>query len=145
MSHLFTVITLSVELLNVPDLIKLLILSLSMAIKGYKMPLQTKDLWSLNHRDTSKVTVTKLLKEWEKEQTKAKRYAFKRRRGGMDEWGMYCSFLNDTDQTKCFPVHLCHSCKSLVSKCMKTVPMLTYKDSRLLGEIRLKQETGELL
>uniref|UniRef100_A0AAQ5XS94 ATP-binding cassette, sub-family C (CFTR/MRP), member 3 n=1 Tax=Amphiprion ocellaris TaxID=80972 RepID=A0AAQ5XS94_AMPOC len=46
----------------------------SLAIKGYKMPLQAKDLWSLNHRDTSKVMVPKLLKEWEKEQAKAKRY-----------------------------------------------------------------------
>ncbi|XP_070783133.1 ATP-binding cassette sub-family C member 3 [Enoplosus armatus] len=44
----------------------------SMAIKGYKMPLETKDLWSLNQRDSSKVTVPKLLNEWEKEQTKAK-------------------------------------------------------------------------
>lgn len=80
----------SVELLNVPNLIKLWILSLSMAIKGYKMPLQSKDLWSLNLRDSSKVTVPKLLKEWEKEQAKAKRYVCKRRGGGMDEWGMYC-------------------------------------------------------
>ncbi|XP_037610531.1 canalicular multispecific organic anion transporter 2 isoform X7 [Sebastes umbrosus] len=44
----------------------------SMAIKGYKMPLESKDLWSLNQRDSSKVTVPKLLNEWEKEQTKAK-------------------------------------------------------------------------
>ncbi|XP_074476742.1 ATP-binding cassette sub-family C member 3 isoform X2 [Sebastes fasciatus] len=44
----------------------------SMAIKGYKMPLENKDLWSLNQRDSSKVTVPKLLNEWEKEQTKAK-------------------------------------------------------------------------
>ncbi|XP_070707850.1 ATP-binding cassette sub-family C member 3 isoform X1 [Pempheris klunzingeri] len=43
-----------------------------MAIKGYKMPLQVKDLWSLNQRDSSKVMVPKLLKEWEKEQAKAK-------------------------------------------------------------------------
>uniref|UniRef100_A0AAQ6AM15 ATP-binding cassette, sub-family C (CFTR/MRP), member 3 n=1 Tax=Amphiprion ocellaris TaxID=80972 RepID=A0AAQ6AM15_AMPOC len=43
----------------------------SLAIKGYKMPLQAKDLWSLNHRDTSKVMVPKLLKEWEKEQAKS--------------------------------------------------------------------------
>uniref|UniRef100_A0AAQ6A569 ATP-binding cassette, sub-family C (CFTR/MRP), member 3 n=1 Tax=Amphiprion ocellaris TaxID=80972 RepID=A0AAQ6A569_AMPOC len=48
----------------------------SLAIKGYKMPLQAKDLWSLNHRDTSKVMVPKLLKEWEKEQAKAKRYVY---------------------------------------------------------------------
>ncbi|KAA8581112.1 hypothetical protein FQN60_002693 [Etheostoma spectabile] len=44
----------------------------SMAIKGYKMPLETKDLWSLKERDSSKITVPKLLKEWEKELTKAK-------------------------------------------------------------------------
>lgn len=54
-------------------------LSLSMAIKGYKMPLQVKDLWSLNQRDSSKTMVPKLLKEWEKELTKAKRYMCKRR------------------------------------------------------------------
>ncbi|XP_057681546.1 ATP-binding cassette sub-family C member 3 isoform X2 [Corythoichthys intestinalis] len=44
----------------------------SMAIKGYKMPLEAKDLWSLNPRDSSKAMVPKLLKEWEKEQAKAK-------------------------------------------------------------------------
>ncbi|XP_054455373.1 ATP-binding cassette sub-family C member 3 isoform X2 [Anoplopoma fimbria] len=44
----------------------------SMAIKGYKTPLESKDLWSLNQRDSSKVTVPKLLKEWEKELAKAK-------------------------------------------------------------------------
>uniref|UniRef100_A0A3Q3WCA4 Uncharacterized protein n=1 Tax=Mola mola TaxID=94237 RepID=A0A3Q3WCA4_MOLML len=44
----------------------------SMAIKGYKMPLEAKDLWSLNQRDSSKVMVPNLLKEWEKEQIKAK-------------------------------------------------------------------------
>ncbi|KAF3854047.1 hypothetical protein F7725_014735 [Dissostichus mawsoni] len=44
----------------------------SMAIKGYKMPLETKDLWSLNQRDSSKVTVAKLLDQWEEELTKAK-------------------------------------------------------------------------
>uniref|UniRef100_A0A8D0DC52 ABC-type glutathione-S-conjugate transporter n=1 Tax=Sander lucioperca TaxID=283035 RepID=A0A8D0DC52_SANLU len=49
----------------------------SMAIKGYKMPLETKDLWSLKERDSSKITVPKLLKEWEKELTKAKRYVCK--------------------------------------------------------------------
>ncbi|XP_041671462.1 ATP-binding cassette sub-family C member 3 isoform X2 [Cheilinus undulatus] len=45
----------------------------SMAIKGYKMPLEAKDLWSLNKRDSSKVMVPRLLKEWDKEQAKAKR------------------------------------------------------------------------
>uniref|UniRef100_A0A3B3U9L9 ATP binding cassette subfamily C member 3 n=1 Tax=Poecilia latipinna TaxID=48699 RepID=A0A3B3U9L9_9TELE len=44
----------------------------SLAIKGYKMPLEAKDLWSLNQRDSSKTIVPKLLKEWEKEQTKVK-------------------------------------------------------------------------
>ncbi|XP_043959113.1 ATP-binding cassette sub-family C member 3 isoform X2 [Gambusia affinis] len=44
----------------------------SLAIKGYKMPLEAKDLWSLNERDSSKKIVPKLLKEWEKEQSKIK-------------------------------------------------------------------------
>ena len=43
------------------------------------MPLEAKDLWSLNPRDSSKVMVPKLLKEWEKEQSKAKRYVDKKR------------------------------------------------------------------
>lgn len=43
-----------------------------LAIKGYKMPLEAKDLWSLNQRDHSKVMVPRLLKEWEKEQAKAR-------------------------------------------------------------------------
>uniref|UniRef100_A0A8C6PX67 ABC-type glutathione-S-conjugate transporter n=1 Tax=Nothobranchius furzeri TaxID=105023 RepID=A0A8C6PX67_NOTFU len=42
----------------------------SLAIKGYKMPLEAKDLWSLNQRDSSKVMVPRLLKEWDKEQAK---------------------------------------------------------------------------
>ncbi|XP_047464662.1 ATP-binding cassette sub-family C member 3 isoform X2 [Mugil cephalus] len=44
----------------------------TMAIKGYKKPLEAKDLWSLNERDSSKVMVPKLLREWEKEQAKSK-------------------------------------------------------------------------
>lgn len=44
------------------------------------MPLEAKDLWSLNQRDSSKVMVPNLLKEWEKEQIKAKRFALK------DKW-----------------------------------------------------------
>ncbi|XP_071392423.1 ATP-binding cassette sub-family C member 3 isoform X3 [Centroberyx affinis] len=43
----------------------------SMAIKGYKMPLEAKDLWSLNKHDSSTTVVPKLLKEWEKEHAKA--------------------------------------------------------------------------
>uniref|UniRef100_A0A8C7NCB7 Canalicular multispecific organic anion transporter 2-like n=1 Tax=Oncorhynchus kisutch TaxID=8019 RepID=A0A8C7NCB7_ONCKI len=43
----------------------------SMAIKGYKNPLEAKDLWSLNKRDSSEVVVPKLLREWEVEQAKA--------------------------------------------------------------------------
>lgn len=43
-----------------------------MAVKGYKMPLEAKDLWSLNKRDSSKVMVPRLLNEWEKEEAKAK-------------------------------------------------------------------------
>lgn len=44
----------------------------SMAIKGYKNPLEAKDLWSLNQRDSSKNMVPKLLSEWDKELAKAK-------------------------------------------------------------------------
>lgn len=62
-------------------------LSLRLAIKGYKMPLEVKDLWSLNQRDSSKVMVPKLLKEWEKEQSKDKRYVCERG-GRRDEWEM---------------------------------------------------------
>ncbi|CAB1338215.1 unnamed protein product, partial [Coregonus sp. 'balchen'] len=43
----------------------------SMAIKGYKNPLEAKDLWSLNKGDSSEVVVPKLLREWEVEQAKA--------------------------------------------------------------------------
>ncbi|XP_023687022.1 ATP-binding cassette sub-family C member 3 isoform X2 [Paramormyrops kingsleyae] len=47
----------------------------SMAIKGYKNPLENKDLWSLNKQDSSEVIVPKLLKEWEVEQDKVQREA----------------------------------------------------------------------
>ncbi|XP_055755329.1 ATP-binding cassette sub-family C member 3-like [Salvelinus fontinalis] len=43
----------------------------SMAIKGYKNPLEAKDLWSLNKRDSSEEVVPKLLREWDLEQKKA--------------------------------------------------------------------------
>uniref|UniRef100_A0A8C6TSD5 ABC-type glutathione-S-conjugate transporter n=1 Tax=Neogobius melanostomus TaxID=47308 RepID=A0A8C6TSD5_9GOBI len=43
-----------------------------MAIKGYKKPLEAKDLWSLNQRDSSKNMVPKLLLEWDRELAKAK-------------------------------------------------------------------------
>ncbi|KAI5103035.1 canalicular multispecific organic anion transporter 2 isoform X3, partial [Silurus meridionalis] len=46
-----------------------------MAIKGYKSPLENKDLWSLNEDDSSKVVVPKLLKEWEVEKSKLQRSA----------------------------------------------------------------------
>ncbi|CAL8304688.1 unnamed protein product [Lota lota] len=42
-----------------------------MAVKGYKMPLEAKDLWSLNLHDSSQAVVPKFLGEWEKEQAKA--------------------------------------------------------------------------
>ncbi|XP_069605222.1 ATP-binding cassette sub-family C member 3 isoform X1 [Ranitomeya imitator] len=41
-----------------------------MAILGYKRPLEDKDLWSLNEDDTSKIVVSKLIKEWENEKNK---------------------------------------------------------------------------
>ncbi|NXD67183.1 MRP3 protein, partial [Eolophus roseicapillus] len=44
----------------------------SMAILGYKRPLEDKDLWSLNEDDTSKVIVQQLTKEWDKEKAMCK-------------------------------------------------------------------------
>ncbi|TRY85000.1 hypothetical protein DNTS_016183, partial [Danionella cerebrum] len=44
----------------------------SMAIKGYKSPLESKDLWSLNKRDKSALVVPDLLRHWEMEKTRAK-------------------------------------------------------------------------
>uniref|UniRef100_A0A8C1NE13 ATP-binding cassette, sub-family C (CFTR/MRP), member 3 n=1 Tax=Cyprinus carpio TaxID=7962 RepID=A0A8C1NE13_CYPCA len=43
----------------------------SMAIKGYKSPLENKDLWSLNKQDSSELVVPNLLNEWEMEKSKA--------------------------------------------------------------------------
>uniref|UniRef100_A0A4W4EQU7 ATP-binding cassette, sub-family C (CFTR/MRP), member 3 n=1 Tax=Electrophorus electricus TaxID=8005 RepID=A0A4W4EQU7_ELEEL len=43
----------------------------SMAIKGYRSPLESKDLWSLNKQDTSELVVPNLLGEWEGEKVKA--------------------------------------------------------------------------
>ncbi|KFP60508.1 Canalicular multispecific organic anion transporter 2, partial [Cariama cristata] len=45
----------------------------SMAILGYKRPLEDKDLWSLNEDDTSKFIVQHLGKEWDKEKAECKR------------------------------------------------------------------------
>uniref|UniRef100_A0A672M5A8 ABC-type glutathione-S-conjugate transporter n=1 Tax=Sinocyclocheilus grahami TaxID=75366 RepID=A0A672M5A8_SINGR len=39
----------------------------SMAIKGYKSPLENKDLWSLNKQDSSELVVPNLLNEWEEQ------------------------------------------------------------------------------
>lgn len=44
----------------------------SMAILGYKRPLEDKDLWSLNEDDTSKIIVQQLSGEWDKEKAKCK-------------------------------------------------------------------------
>ncbi|NXE76012.1 MRP3 protein, partial [Cochlearius cochlearius] len=44
----------------------------SMAILGYKRPLEDKDLWSLNEDDTSKIIVQQLSKEWDKEKVECK-------------------------------------------------------------------------
>uniref|UniRef100_A0A8C1ND70 ATP-binding cassette, sub-family C (CFTR/MRP), member 3 n=1 Tax=Cyprinus carpio TaxID=7962 RepID=A0A8C1ND70_CYPCA len=43
----------------------------SMAIKGYKSPLENKDLWSLNKQDSSELVVPNLLNEWEMEKSKS--------------------------------------------------------------------------
>ncbi|NXK95917.1 MRP3 protein, partial [Formicarius rufipectus] len=44
----------------------------SMAIHGYKRPLEEKDLWSLNANDTSKTIVQQLSKEWDREKAGCK-------------------------------------------------------------------------
>ncbi|MBN3310800.1 MRP3 protein, partial [Amia calva] len=44
-----------------------------MAIKGYRNPLENKDLWSLNKQDSSAVIVPNILKEWEVEKAKVQR------------------------------------------------------------------------
>ncbi|XP_074411048.1 ATP-binding cassette sub-family C member 3 isoform X3 [Zonotrichia albicollis] len=44
----------------------------SMAIHGYKRPLEEKDLWSLNKDDTSKTVVQQLSKEWDREKAECK-------------------------------------------------------------------------
>ncbi|KAM3916374.1 multidrug resistance-associated protein 1-like isoform 2-T3 [Leptodactylus fuscus] len=44
-----------------------------MMIQGYKRPLETKDLWSLNKEDTSTEVVPILARNWEKEYLKAKK------------------------------------------------------------------------
>uniref|UniRef100_A0A8D2LEX9 ATP binding cassette subfamily C member 3 n=1 Tax=Varanus komodoensis TaxID=61221 RepID=A0A8D2LEX9_VARKO len=43
----------------------------SMAIQGYKKPLEDKDLWSLNADDKSEVVVQRLQKEWDKQTHKS--------------------------------------------------------------------------
>lgn len=45
-----------------------------MAIQGYKSPLESKDLWSLNKLDRSEGIVSKLLNEWEVEKARIQRY-----------------------------------------------------------------------
>ncbi|XP_074870252.1 ATP-binding cassette sub-family C member 3 isoform X2 [Carettochelys insculpta] len=40
----------------------------SMAIRGYKKPLEDKDLWSLNEADTSNVIIQQLQKEWDRQE-----------------------------------------------------------------------------
>ncbi|XP_014733665.1 PREDICTED: canalicular multispecific organic anion transporter 2 [Sturnus vulgaris] len=44
----------------------------SMAIQGYKRPLEDKDLWSLNKEDTSNSIVQQLSKEWDREKAECK-------------------------------------------------------------------------
>ncbi|KAJ8363811.1 hypothetical protein SKAU_G00126420 [Synaphobranchus kaupii] len=42
----------------------------SMAIKGYRKPLENRDLWSLNKQDSSGVVVPNLLQEWKAENSR---------------------------------------------------------------------------
>ncbi|XP_062859407.1 ATP-binding cassette sub-family C member 3 isoform X2 [Trichomycterus rosablanca] len=66
-----------------------------LAIKGYKHPLESKDLWSLNKDDSSEVVVPKLLKEWEVEKSKAQRMliTFTRQKDMPSWWGFTLAFL----------------------------------------------------
>uniref|UniRef100_A0A8D0F9M8 Canalicular multispecific organic anion transporter 2 n=1 Tax=Strix occidentalis caurina TaxID=311401 RepID=A0A8D0F9M8_STROC len=48
----------------------------SMAVLGYKRPLEDKDLWSLNEDDTSKIIVQQLSKEWDKEKAECKQLLY---------------------------------------------------------------------
>ncbi|XP_053551240.1 multidrug resistance-associated protein 1 isoform X2 [Bombina bombina] len=48
-----------------------------MMVKGYKRPLEDKDLWSLNKEDTSLEVVPVLSKNWDKEYSKAKKQPLK--------------------------------------------------------------------
>ncbi|EMP33031.1 Canalicular multispecific organic anion transporter 2 [Chelonia mydas] len=54
------------------DLELLFLYSYSMAILGYKRPLEDKDLWSLNKEDTSSIIVQQLHKEWDKQKDERK-------------------------------------------------------------------------
>uniref|UniRef100_A0A8C0EXC5 Canalicular multispecific organic anion transporter 2 n=1 Tax=Bubo bubo TaxID=30461 RepID=A0A8C0EXC5_BUBBB len=50
----------------------------SMAVLGYKRPLEDKDLWSLNEDDTSKIIVQQLSKEWDKEKAECKQVSLRK-------------------------------------------------------------------
>lgn len=50
----------------------LLLLLSSLAIQGYKKPLEDKDLWSLNDDDKSEVIIQNLQKEWDKQKQRGK-------------------------------------------------------------------------
>uniref|UniRef100_A0A8C5BAT0 ATP-binding cassette, sub-family C (CFTR/MRP), member 3 n=1 Tax=Gadus morhua TaxID=8049 RepID=A0A8C5BAT0_GADMO len=54
-----------------------------MAVKGYKTPLEAKDLWSLNVQDSSQTVVPRFLEEWEKEQAKAQMYVYTHARSSL--------------------------------------------------------------
>ncbi|KAK1162182.1 canalicular multispecific organic anion transporter 2-like isoform X1 [Acipenser oxyrinchus oxyrinchus] len=81
----------------------------SMAIKGYRNPLEDKDLWSLNKKDTSEIVVPILLKNWETEKAKVQRKnqavystspntVVKHVDGGTEEAGVLLLGKNDTKQ-----------------------------------------------
>ncbi|RXM31496.1 Canalicular multispecific organic anion transporter 2 [Acipenser ruthenus] len=81
----------------------------SMAIKGYRNPLEDKDLWSLNKKDTSEIVVPTLLKKWETEKAKVQRknqavYSTSSTKvlnhvdGGTEEAGVLLLGKNDTKQ-----------------------------------------------
>lgn len=59
--------------IHMTDLVHSLIISSRMMVKGYKQPLEEKDLWCLNIDDCSEQVVPQLVHYWNAECEKVKR------------------------------------------------------------------------
>uniref|UniRef100_A0A8B9RF96 ABC-type glutathione-S-conjugate transporter n=1 Tax=Astyanax mexicanus TaxID=7994 RepID=A0A8B9RF96_ASTMX len=106
--------------------VRLILVSLflfySMAIKGYKSPLETKDLWSLNKQDSSELVVPKLLREWEGEKSKAQRCGSVLDTINPEEVEVLLSSKKDTPQPSFLRIYgslLCSLIFSLLSLCFR--------------------------